>query len=640
MRGGIKQLIGGEATEAGGRGGFFGGVGGGFEGGNGGKGSGGKMASLVERLRVRSDRKPMYKLDEFDDETDTMPGKSGTKKQEIEKIVRTDVKDDSCQACGGDSNLLYCETCNYAYHPKCLVPPLKAPLPSRWSCPECVSPLNDIDKILDCEMRPTVAEDQDASKLGSKQVFVKQYLVKWKGLSYLHCTWVPEKEFVKAYKAYPRLKTKVNNFHRQMSSMTNSEDEYVAIRPEWTTVDRILACREPMKWRLASGVLCDKKVPPKLKGKFYRVVVRPALLYGAECWPVKNSHVQKMHVAEMRMLRWMCGHTRSDRIRNEVIREKVGVASVVDKLREARLRWFGHVKRRCVDAPVRRCEGLVVEGTRRGRGRPKKYWGEVIRQDLAQLRLTVDMTLDRKEWRSRIKVEVIGKLVDGHQMAFLRGRQILDASLIANELVDSRVKQKKPGIMCKLDVGKAYDHVNWNFLLNFLKDMGYGSRWIKWINFCISSVKFSLIINGNTEGFFQSHRGLRQGDPMSPFLFLLAMEGLNHMFRIANANRWVKGFRAQSGRGVDLEVSHLLCVDDALILCEAESSQIRHLRAILTIFEGISGLHVNWLKSHIFPINQVGNLQELAAILGCQVDSLPTKYLGLPLGAKNKELEV
>ncbi|KAL3327411.1 hypothetical protein AABB24_035204, partial [Solanum stoloniferum] len=126
-----------------------------------------------------------------------------------------------------------------------------------------------------------------------------------------------------------------------------------------------------MKWRLASGVLCDKKIPPKLKGKFYRVVVRPAMLYGAECWPVKNAHVHKMHVAEMRMLRWMCGHTRSDKIRNEVIREKVGVASMVDKLREARLRWFGHVKRRSADAPVRRCEVMVVEGTRRGRGRPK-----------------------------------------------------------------------------------------------------------------------------------------------------------------------------------------------------------------------------------------------------------------------------
>ncbi|KAG5575699.1 hypothetical protein H5410_055833, partial [Solanum commersonii] len=140
-----------------------------------------------------------------------------------------------------------------------------------------------------------------------------------------------------------------------------------------------------MKWRLASESF------------------RPALLYGAEVLATKNA-CPKMHIVEMRMLRWMCGHTRSDKIRNEVIREKVGGASVVDKLREARLRWFGHMKRRGADTPVRRCEGLVVEGTQRGRGRPKKYWGEVIRQDLAQLHLTEDMTLDRKEWRSRIKV--------------------------------------------------------------------------------------------------------------------------------------------------------------------------------------------------------------------------------------------
>ncbi|PHT65158.1 Pleiotropic drug resistance protein 1 [Capsicum annuum] len=158
-------------------------------------------------------------------------------------------------------------------------------------------------------------------------------------------------------------------------------------------------------WKLASGVLCDKKVPPKLKGKFYRVVVRPALLYGAECWPVKNSHIQKMKVAEMRMLRWMCGLTRGDRVRNETIREKVGVTSVECKMREARLRWFGHVKRRGMDAPVRRCERLALDGFRRGRGRPKKYWGEVIRRDMEQLQLTEDMTLDRKVWKTRITAE-------------------------------------------------------------------------------------------------------------------------------------------------------------------------------------------------------------------------------------------
>ncbi|XP_015079213.1 CHD3-type chromatin-remodeling factor PICKLE isoform X1 [Solanum pennellii] len=199
------------------------------------------MSSLVERLRVRTDRRPIYSL--FDDSDDEFDKKSEPRQENFERILRPDAKDESCQACGGEGDLLYCESCTYAYHPKCLLPPLKAPLPSSWRCPECVSPLNDIDKILDCEMRPTVADDSDASNMGSKHVFVKQYLVKWKGLSYLHCIWVPEKEFLKAYKLHPRLKTKVNNFHRQMSSMTNSEEDYVAIRSEWTTVDRILACR-------------------------------------------------------------------------------------------------------------------------------------------------------------------------------------------------------------------------------------------------------------------------------------------------------------------------------------------------------------------------------------------------------------
>ncbi|XP_070026270.1 uncharacterized protein [Nicotiana sylvestris] len=134
-----------------------------------------------------------------------------------------------------------------------------------------------------------------------------------------------------------------------------------------------------MRWRLASGIFCDKNVPPGLKGKFYKVVVRPTMLYGAECWPAKKSHDQKMKVAEMRMLRWMCGHTRKDRITNKVIRDKVGVASIEDKLRESSLRWFGHVKRRDIDAPVMRCEKLSRTGLKKGKGRPKKYWGEVIR---------------------------------------------------------------------------------------------------------------------------------------------------------------------------------------------------------------------------------------------------------------------
>nr|XP_016502030.1 PREDICTED: uncharacterized protein LOC107820285 [Nicotiana tabacum] len=105
----------------------------------------------------------------------------------------------------------------------------------------------------------------------------------------------------------------------------------------------------------------------------------------------KEIDDERMKVAEIRMLRWICWHTRRDKFRNEVIRHKVGVAPVEDKMRELRLRWFEHVQRRSVNAPVRMCERLAVVGLRRGRRILKKYWGEVIRQDIALLQLTEAM---------------------------------------------------------------------------------------------------------------------------------------------------------------------------------------------------------------------------------------------------------
>jgi len=133
-----------------------------------------------------------------------------------------------------------------------------------------------------------------------------------------------------------------------------------------------------VKWRSASGVLCDKKIPFALKGKFYKSAVRPALLYGVECWPVKVSQVRRMLVVEMRMLRWMCGIFRKDRIRNEVVREKLQVASIDVKMREARLRWYRHVRRRHQDESIRMYEYITTGSKRRSRRRPKKNWAEVI----------------------------------------------------------------------------------------------------------------------------------------------------------------------------------------------------------------------------------------------------------------------
>jgi len=87
------------------------------------------------------------------------------------------------------------------------------------------------------------------------------------------------------------------------------------------------------KWKYASGVLCDKRMPVKLKDKVYRTVVRPVVMYGSECWPLKKTQVQRLMVVEMRMIRWMCGYMRMDRIRNGVIRYLVKVASIEDKMR-------------------------------------------------------------------------------------------------------------------------------------------------------------------------------------------------------------------------------------------------------------------------------------------------------------------
>ena len=144
-----------------------------------------------------------------------------------------------------------------------------------------------------------------------------------------------------------------------------------------------------LRWRAATGVLCDRNVPAKLKGKFYRTVVRPALLYGAECWAISKKHEQSLGVAEMRMLRWMCGKTRKDRVRNEDIRSQVGVAPIEGKMREHRLRWFGHICRRPSDAPVRRTEHMRL-CFKRKRGRPRKTWKEVIKKDMQHMGLTED----------------------------------------------------------------------------------------------------------------------------------------------------------------------------------------------------------------------------------------------------------
>ena len=107
---------------------------------------------------------------------------------------------------------------------------------------------------------------------------------------------------------------------------------------------------------------------------------------------------------------------------------------------------------------------------------------------------------------NRLK-KVIGKVVSPAQNAFVMGRQILDASLIANEAIDLWQKRKEKGVICKLDIEKAYDSMNWQFLMKVLQKMGFGPKWLGWMWSCISSAKFSILVNGVLAGFSRVLRG-------------------------------------------------------------------------------------------------------------------------------------
>uniref|UniRef100_A0A2N9I593 Reverse transcriptase domain-containing protein n=1 Tax=Fagus sylvatica TaxID=28930 RepID=A0A2N9I593_FAGSY len=232
--------------------------------------------------------------------------------------------------------------------------------------------------------------------------------------------------------------------------------------------------------------------------------------------------------------------------------------------------------------------------------------------------------------------KVLDGLVSESQNAFVGGRQTLDSVLIANECLDSRVKSHIPGVVCKLDIEKAYDHVNWDCLLYLLHRMGFGSKWIQWIRTCISTVRFSIMVNGSPSGFFESSRGIRQGDPLSPLLFLLIMEVLSRMLHRTEEAGLITGFKAGSHQGEGISVSHLLFADDTIVFCDADREQLLHLRMVLTCFEAVTGLGVNMGKSELVPVGTVPHLQHLAEILCCRTGTLPLSYLGLPLGASFK----
>ena len=157
---------------------------------------------------------------------------------------------------------------------------------------------------------------------------------------------------------------------------------------------------------------------------------------------------------------------------------------------------------------------------------------------------------------------------------------------------------------------------------------------------CISTASFSVMVNGSPTGFFRSSRGLRQGDPLSPYLFVIGMEVLSGLLKRAVEGNFISGYKVGDRDGGEVVISHLLYADDTIIFCESNSEQLMCLRWTLMWFEAFSGLKINLNKSVIIPLGRVDNVEMLAAELGCGVGSLPTTYLGLPLGAPHRAMGI
>ncbi|PRQ44942.1 putative RNA-directed DNA polymerase [Rosa chinensis] len=215
-------------------------------------------------------------------------------------------------------------------------------------------------------------------------------------------------------------------------------------------------------------------------------------------------------------------------------------------------------------------------------------------------------------WRLR---EVLSDTISGVQGAFIRGRQILDAVLVANEVVDETRKKKKEGLVFKIDFEKA---------------KGFGDRWRKWIGGCLRSANFSILINGRPRGKFDASRGLRQGDPLSPFLFTLVVYVLDRLMERARDCRLIEGLVV--GRE-EVEITHLQFADDTIFFLKDDDQNWNNLNMVLESFCLFSGLKINKSKCSVVGINtEAGRLERMADEQGCEIGVWPMKYLGLPLG--------
>jgi len=222
---------------------------------------------------------------------------------------------------------------------------------------------------------------------------------------------------------------------------------------------------------------------------------------------------------------------------------------------------------------------------------------------------------------------IMSRCISSEQFGFLDGHQIHEAIGVAQETIHSVKLMKKKGAVVKIDLSKAYDRISWTYIRMLLTHLGFKIDFINWVMGCITSVSFAVLINGAASSFFKGQRGLRQGCPLSPLLFLLVAEGLSQLMLKAKREGSIKGLEV----AVNLFITHLLFVDDILLFSNGSLTKFNKIKEILELFMKATGMQVNYRKSQLMMegLNRQ-EISQITAIVPLEVSKFgdPFKYLG------------